>query len=170
MPKFELKQLCQLVERHKVTILMLVPPIALALARDPIATKYDLSSLRLVISGAAPLGPELEKELAGRLPKCEVIQAYGTLSHFRVSSTPIISSRLPRRTNSLGANDFAICSGLTESSPTTHVALSPYGRRGSIGPNLPMLRGRIVDPEVSYLSTKCIQARAQPLSLSFADE
>ncbi|GAA5994722.1 hypothetical protein JCM5350_001479 [Sporobolomyces pararoseus] len=113
MPKFELKQLCHLVEKYKVTILMLVPPIALALARDPIATKHDLSSLRLVISGAAPLGPELEKELASRLPKCEVIQAYG----------------------------------LTESSPTTHVALSPHGRRGSIGPNLPMLRGRIIDIE-----------------------
>lgn len=78
MPKYELKQLCQLVERHKVTILMLVPPIALALARDPIARKHDLGSLRLVISGAAPLGPELENELAGRIPKCDVIQAYGT--------------------------------------------------------------------------------------------
>lgn len=77
MPKYEIKQLCQLVERHKVSILMLVPPIALSLARDPVATRYDLSSLRLVISGAAPLGPELEKELANRLPKCDVIQAYG---------------------------------------------------------------------------------------------
>ncbi|GAA5881995.1 hypothetical protein JCM16303_003499 [Sporobolomyces ruberrimus] len=115
MPKYELKQLCQLVERHKVTILMLVPPIALALARDPIARKHDLGSLRLVISGAAPLGPELENELAGRIPKCDVIQAYG----------------------------------LTESSPTTHVCLKPYSRRGSIGPNLPMLRSRIVDPETN---------------------
>ncbi|GAA6012359.1 hypothetical protein JCM11491_007109 [Sporobolomyces phaffii] len=113
MPKYEIKQLCQLVERHKVSILMLVPPIALSLARDPVATRYDLSSLRLVISGAAPLGPELEKELANRLPKCDVIQAYG----------------------------------LTESSPTTHVALKPYNKRGSIGPNLPMLRSRIVDLE-----------------------
>ncbi|GAA5928472.1 acyl--CoA ligase [Sporobolomyces koalae] len=115
MPKFELKSLCELVERHRATILMLVPPIALALARDPIAQKYDLSSLRLVISGAAPLGAELEKELANRLPKCDVIQAYG----------------------------------LTESSPTTHVALAPHNRRGSIGPNLPMLRSRIVDVETN---------------------
>lgn len=77
MPKFDLRGLCELVQKYKVTILMLVPPIALALARDPTATKDDLSSLRLVISGAAPLGPELEKELANRLPKCDVIQAYG---------------------------------------------------------------------------------------------
>ncbi|GAA6060060.1 hypothetical protein JCM10212_003021 [Sporobolomyces blumeae] len=115
MPKFELKQLCHLVEKYRATILMLVPPIALALARDPTPQKYDLSSLRLIISGAAPLGAELEKELANRLPKCDVIQAYG----------------------------------LTESSPTTHVALYPHNKRGSIGPNLPMLRTRIVDPETN---------------------
>ncbi|GAA5909877.1 acyl--CoA ligase [Sporobolomyces salmoneus] len=115
MPKYELKQLCHLLEKYRATILMLVPPIALHMARDPLATKYDLSNLRLVISGAAPLGPELEKELANRLPGCDVIQAYG----------------------------------LTESSPTTHVALSPYNKRGSIGPNLPMLRGRIVDVETN---------------------
>lgn len=29
--------------------------------------EYDMSSLRLVISGAAPLGAELEKELSRRL-------------------------------------------------------------------------------------------------------
>lgn len=67
LPKFEIGAFCELVERYKVTINMLVPPIALLLARDPIVDKYDMSSLRLVISGAAPLGPELEKELARRL-------------------------------------------------------------------------------------------------------
>ncbi|GAA5951876.1 hypothetical protein JCM21900_004172 [Sporobolomyces salmonicolor] len=111
MPKFDISSLCALVEKYRCTICMLVPPIALALARDPVVTKYNLKSLRLVISGAAPLGPELEKELAKRLEGCNVIQAYG----------------------------------LTESSPTTHVAVVP--KRGSIGPNLPMLRSRIVDPE-----------------------
>lgn len=94
MPKFELKQLCQLVERYRVTIFMLVPPIALQLARDPIATKHDLSSLRLVISGAAPLGPELESELASRLPKCDVIQAYGTsTSCLLIHSSPPLDRR-----------------------------------------------------------------------------
>jgi acyl-CoA synthetase (AMP-forming)/AMP-acid ligase II len=70
MPKFELVQLCTLIERHKCTFLMLVPPIA----RDPRVSKYDLSSMRIIISGAAPLGPELERELAERLPKCQVSQ------------------------------------------------------------------------------------------------
>lgn len=69
MPKFQLEELCQLIEKHKVTSLMLVPPIALLLAREPIVAKYDMSSLNLVISGAAPLGAELEKELEKRLGK-----------------------------------------------------------------------------------------------------
>ncbi|BGP55422.1 hypothetical protein JCM8202_003750 [Rhodotorula sphaerocarpa] len=111
MPKFELIQLCTLIERYRCTFLMLVPPIALQLARDPRVDKFDLSSMRIIISGAAPLGPELERELADRLTNCQVSQAYG----------------------------------LTESSPTTHVAMTP--RRGSIGPLLPMMQARIVDPE-----------------------
>jgi len=75
MPKFELKPLCSYIERYRGTFLMLVPPIALQLARDPIVDKFDVSSLRMIISGAAPLGPELEQELATRLPKATVLQA-----------------------------------------------------------------------------------------------
>lgn len=74
MPKFELIQLCTLIERYRCTFLMLVPPIALQLARDPRVDKFDLSSMRIIISGAAPLGPELERELADRLTNCQVSQ------------------------------------------------------------------------------------------------
>jgi acyl-CoA synthetase (AMP-forming)/AMP-acid ligase II len=48
----------------------------LGLARHPAVDRYDLSSLRLVTSGAAPLGPELEVACAERLG-CPVNQAYG---------------------------------------------------------------------------------------------
>jgi non-ribosomal peptide synthetase component E (peptide arylation enzyme) len=67
MPKFALEDFCALVQEHKVTIAMLVPPIALLLARDPIVDKYNMSSMRLVVSGAAPMGAQLELELASRL-------------------------------------------------------------------------------------------------------
>ena len=45
-------------------------------ARDPVVDKYDLSSLKLVVCGAALLGKELEEELTRRL-KVGVGQAYG---------------------------------------------------------------------------------------------
>jgi acyl-coenzyme A synthetase/AMP-(fatty) acid ligase len=37
-----------------------VPPIVLALAKHPVVDNFDLSKLRVIVSGAAPLGSELE--------------------------------------------------------------------------------------------------------------
>jgi len=59
-----------------VTRAELVPPIVLALAKDPRVDDYDLSSLRIVTSAAAPLGEELAHRCAERLG-CRVKQAYG---------------------------------------------------------------------------------------------
>lgn len=43
---------------------------------DPAIEKYDLSSLKYLLSGAAPLGPDLQRRLQKRL-NCYVTQAYG---------------------------------------------------------------------------------------------
>ena len=57
MPRFDLEQFLQIVQEHKVTVISLVPPIILALAKHPIVDNYDVSSVRIIGSGAAPLGP-----------------------------------------------------------------------------------------------------------------
>jgi acyl-CoA synthetase (AMP-forming)/AMP-acid ligase II len=59
-----------------VTRDFLVPPIMLALAKHPLVDKYDLSKLRFITSGAAPLSAELEAAVADRLG-CYVAQGYG---------------------------------------------------------------------------------------------
>ena len=76
MPRFDLPQFLGAIQEHKVTRAYVVPPIALALAKHPLIDEYDLSSLKLVFSGAAPLGPELEEAVAARLG-CRVSQGYG---------------------------------------------------------------------------------------------
>jgi acyl-CoA synthetase (AMP-forming)/AMP-acid ligase II len=76
MPRFDLEGFCGLVQEHGVTRAEVVPPIVLALARHPAVPGYDLSSLRLITSGAAPLGAALAAECAQRLG-CRVKQAYG---------------------------------------------------------------------------------------------
>jgi 4-coumarate--CoA ligase len=76
MPRFDLVGFLQAVQEHKVTIAYLVPPIVLALAKQPIVADYDLSSLRLVMSGAAPLGAELAEEAGARIG-AKVFQGYG---------------------------------------------------------------------------------------------
>ena len=76
MPKFDLEEFLGLMQKHKVTIAHLVPPIVLALAKHPVVDQYDLSSLRWVMSGAAPLGKDVTEACAKRLD-CFVLQGYG---------------------------------------------------------------------------------------------
>ena len=59
MPRFDLEGYLALVQEHRATKAHLVPPIVLALAKSPLVERYDLSSLQLVNSGAAPLSAEL---------------------------------------------------------------------------------------------------------------
>ena len=76
MPRFEPGQFLDLLERYAVTRGHVVPPMALALARHPAIAGRDLSALRHITCGAAPLGAELEEELARRMG-CAVSQVYG---------------------------------------------------------------------------------------------
>ncbi|KAG0563665.1 hypothetical protein KC19_8G049200 [Ceratodon purpureus] len=77
MPKFELPKLLDLIQRYKVTMGPFVPPIVLAIAKNPIVENYDLSSIKMVMSGAAPLGKELEDAFRARLPNAVLGQGYG---------------------------------------------------------------------------------------------
>lgn len=69
IPKFEIGSLLELIQKHRVSVAAVVPPLVLALAKNPMVDKFDLSSIRLVLSGAAPLGKELEGALLTRLPQ-----------------------------------------------------------------------------------------------------
>ena len=130
VPRWDTEVCLKVIQRYKVTMILLVPPVALALAsgtsaiprmlccftffnlsEDPLVDKYDVSSIKYVISGAAPLGSELQERLRNRLD-CYVTQAYG----------------------------------MTESSPTSHYAPYDRPRLGSCGPSLPNVQTRIVDP------------------------
>jgi acyl-CoA synthetase (AMP-forming)/AMP-acid ligase II len=84
MPRFDLEGFLRVIQDHKVTRAYVVPPIALALAKHPLVDEFDLSSLDLVFSGAAPLGEELERACAQRLG-CRVSQGYGMTESSPVS-------------------------------------------------------------------------------------
>ncbi len=76
VPRFDLKEMLELVQSEKITRLYLVPPIVLALAKHPLIDAYDLSSVKQIFSGAAPLSGELA-EAAGSRIGCSVAQGYG---------------------------------------------------------------------------------------------
>ncbi|XP_027341516.1 4-coumarate--CoA ligase-like 7 isoform X2 [Abrus precatorius] len=77
LKRFEFEVVLKMIEKYKVTHLWIVPPILLALAKHGLVEKYDLSSLKHIGSGAAPLGKELMEEGARRFPHAIVSQGYG---------------------------------------------------------------------------------------------
>ncbi|KAE8056776.1 hypothetical protein FH972_013516 [Carpinus fangiana] len=77
MQKFEIVKLLELVQQYKVTIAPFVPPIVLAIAKSPDVQRYDVSSIRTVMSGAAPMGKELEDAVRAKLPNAKLGQGYG---------------------------------------------------------------------------------------------
>jgi acyl-CoA synthetase (AMP-forming)/AMP-acid ligase II len=76
MPRFDLEQFLQLHQEHRLTRAFVAPPMVVALAKHPVVDNYDLSALRVVFSGAAPLSADLAIECGERLG-CEVVQGYG---------------------------------------------------------------------------------------------
>jgi len=86
MPRFDLAAFLEAHARYQVTWTFIAPPIAVALAKQSLVDDYDLSALRVVFSGAAPLDGELGRTLAERLGVI-VVQGYGMselspVSHF----------------------------------------------------------------------------------------
>ncbi|WP_392532378.1 thioester reductase domain-containing protein [Nostoc sp. C117] len=88
MPHFELEIFLNLIEKHKITRIYVAPPIVLALATQPIVDKYNLSSLRAITSGAAPLNPNLIQQCQKRFINCVVKEAYGSTETMMVMNTP----------------------------------------------------------------------------------
>jgi acyl-CoA synthetase (AMP-forming)/AMP-acid ligase II len=76
MPRFDMVEALEAVQGLKITRFFAVPPIILGLANHPVVDQYDVSSVRQIFSGAAPLGAELAAAAGARLG-CEVVQGFG---------------------------------------------------------------------------------------------
>ena len=76
LPRFDLAQFLGAIQEYGVTFAHLVPPIVIALAKHPMVSEYDLSSLQGINSGAAPLGEDMARKVEERLG-CVVAQGYG---------------------------------------------------------------------------------------------
>jgi acyl-CoA synthetase (AMP-forming)/AMP-acid ligase II len=76
MPSFDLEEFLANIQNHKVTVAYIAPPVAVALAKHPLVDKYDVASLRAILSGAAPLDEDLGHAVADRVG-CRVVQGYG---------------------------------------------------------------------------------------------
>jgi acyl-CoA synthetase (AMP-forming)/AMP-acid ligase II len=76
MPRFDMVEALTAIQDLKITRFFAVPPMVLGLAKAPIVDDFDLSSLKQIFSGAAPLGADLAAEASARV-KCEIVQGFG---------------------------------------------------------------------------------------------
>ncbi|KXX76423.1 4-coumarate--CoA ligase-like 7 [Madurella mycetomatis] len=93
MAKFELMSFVHAINRFRMTLLYVVPPILISLikqgglAQDP--TTFDLPSVKRMYCGAAPLSEELSSQIRKRYPSVLLGQGYGmTESATVISSHP----------------------------------------------------------------------------------
>ncbi|MFI9010127.1 AMP-binding protein [Actinosynnema sp. NPDC053489] len=76
MERFEPEAFLRAIEEHRITRLYIVPTIAVLLAKSPLVDRFDLSSLRSIVSGGAALDPEVARLVRERIG-CEIGQGYG---------------------------------------------------------------------------------------------
>ncbi|KAF4983292.1 hypothetical protein FZEAL_1277 [Fusarium zealandicum] len=88
MAKFDLEKACKLIQDHRLTFMYVPPPVVLALGKHPLVSQYDLSSLRFINSGAAPLSQDLVDSVFERLGVM-VKQGYGL-----TETSPAVTSQL----------------------------------------------------------------------------
>ncbi|KAK9699331.1 hypothetical protein RND81_08G167900 [Saponaria officinalis] len=74
MAKFDFEMMLKAIEKYRVTHLWVVPPIILALVKHSSVNKFDLSYLKQIGSGAAPLGKEIMSECSKKLPHVLIMQ------------------------------------------------------------------------------------------------
>ncbi|CAD6578732.1 MAG: hypothetical protein CYPHOPRED_000662 [Cyphobasidiales sp. Tagirdzhanova-0007] len=76
MPRFDLGIFLSSISKYKCTVTCIVPPIALALAKHPMVEKADFSTIKFIISGAAPLSASIQDEAMKRI-KAPIVIGFG---------------------------------------------------------------------------------------------
>ncbi|HEX4059077.1 MAG TPA: AMP-binding protein [Galbitalea sp.] len=101
MPRFDLPEFLRIIQDQKCTWVFIAPPIAVALAKHPLVDSYDLSSVKSIFSGAAPLDANLAGSVAKRL-NTMVRQGYG------MTELSPVSHVIPMSRNDISLNSIGL--------------------------------------------------------------
>ncbi|KAJ9048301.1 hypothetical protein DSO57_1036382 [Entomophthora muscae] len=132
VPKFAFEKFLAVIQNNKVEFLSLAPPIILLLATSPLVEKYDLSSIRFILSGAAPLSVNLGKITMQRLG-CSVTQGYGMTEASPVITLMPLSKKRVESTGQLVPN---IKAKIVDSETGKLLGINETGELWVSGPNI----------------------------------
>lgn len=150
MIRFDLEQFLRTCAVHRLTYLFIAPPVAVLLAKHPSIDEYDLSSVRAVLSGAAPMDESLAHGVADRLG-ARVMQGYG-MSELSPTSHVVPFSRPDIAISSVGlpiANSENMLIDITTGAPISvpEHGMSAWGELLVRGPNV--MAGYLNNPEAT---------------------
>ncbi|KAL1490833.1 hypothetical protein ABEB36_013459 [Hypothenemus hampei] len=77
MKKFEEDIFLRAIQNYKIEVLFLAPPLVVFLAKSDKVLQYDLSGVKSILCGAAPLSKGTEEEAIRRLKNAKFRQGYG---------------------------------------------------------------------------------------------
>ncbi|EFN62390.1 4-coumarate--CoA ligase 1 [Camponotus floridanus] len=77
MPQFSMNKLVKLLEDYRCTVMYTVPPIIQMMTYDKRITSRHFASMKLIVSGAAPIGEESLAKFQGRVNRVNFVQGYG---------------------------------------------------------------------------------------------
>ncbi|KAM1339909.1 hypothetical protein ACFX2H_038371 [Malus domestica] len=146
MERFDFESMLRAVERHKISYMPVSPPLVVAMAKSELVKKYDLSSLRLLRCGGAPLGKDVVDRFRERFPSVEIVQGYG-LTETGAGATRMIDSEETKSHASVGRLSENMEAKIVD--PETGEALPP-GKRGELwlrGPSV--MKGYVGDEKAT---------------------
>ncbi|MGD0633834.1 MAG: long-chain fatty acid--CoA ligase [Beijerinckiaceae bacterium] len=127
LPRFVLRQCIKTLARRKITIFHAVPTIYSAIAKEAPKTRSDLSSIRLCISGGAPLPAEIRQSFE-RVTGCSLIEGYGL-----TEASPVVACNPPNTSAREGAVGLPLKDTIIElRDPETGKRITRVAEKGEI--------------------------------------
>ncbi|KAI9176256.1 hypothetical protein LWI28_000480 [Acer negundo] len=139
---FELEATLEAVDKYKVTYIPVSPSFIVAMVKSDL-TNYNLSSLRILLCGGAPLGHNVSDNFREKFPNIEIINGYG------LTETTAIGASTKCQLGSVGGLRLSALLEAKIVDPVTGEILSP-GQRGELwlrGPNV--MKGYLGDEKAT---------------------
>ena len=76
VPTFDPVKVFETIQREKITLTNLIPTMLNMMVNHPDVQRFDYSSLRVLLSGGAPIAPEVVRKIVETF-RCDYIQTYG---------------------------------------------------------------------------------------------
>jgi acyl-CoA synthetase (AMP-forming)/AMP-acid ligase II/enoyl-CoA hydratase/carnithine racemase len=144
-PQYEAEGFLRALQDYKIDVTYVAPPLVLMLTKHPLVERFDLSHLKFVFSGAAPMDGALAKACTERIG-CVVTQGYGMTETSPVTHANYVDV-VRSRPNTVGVPVANTECRIVDLSSGADCAVNQEGEILIRGPQV--MKGYLNDPEAS---------------------